>query len=995
MFCPHCGAQTASTERSCAACGQADSIAVDSPTATRPASANHSPRAIASGGPLVPGEAFGPRYRILEQLGGGGMGVVYKAWDEHLGLEVAIKVIRPGVMADPLITEDLERRFKRELLLARKVTHKNVVRIHDLGEIDGIKYITMSHVNGADLATIIRREGRMPVPRALRLARHIVEGLSAAHEAGVVHRDLKPANVMVDVEDQPLIMDFGIARSAHTHARHRAPGADSTRADGGPRPEAWVSATVPGAIMGTLEYMAPEQARGEEADERADIYAFGLILYDMLVGVGHHSVRGRGTAAFKERAEQPPLSPRVLDPKIPEALDHVVTRCLATDPAARYQAAADLAADLARLDEHGHPLPVAWRIGRRQLAAASLLAVVVVGATWWFARTPPAPVRPAPLSVLVADFENRTGDTVFKGSLEQALAVGIEAASFITSYPRYDALQVASEIRPGSVLDEPTARLVSIRESVKVVLAGSIEAQGSGYSISVRAIDPSANKPLFGAKVTATGKDHVLEAMGSLAAKVRKALGDAGAEVAAGREGSFTAASLEAAQAYTMAQDLADSYRDADAIELYRRAIDADPNFGRAYAGWANCAFRLGRTAESEAAWNRALALVERMTDREKYRTLGLYFGTQSRNYEKAIESYRTLLSIYPADDTAHNNLAMSYFSLRRFDEALEEGRRALEVYPKRLLYRGNCALFAMYAGDFKAAEDGARRLIASNPEYYPVYLASAVGAIARSDLAGAREAYEGLARTGPPGASLSAMGLADLAAYQARFGEAAGILRQGVADDERAGNTILMAAKQVALAEAFQGGHDRDRALAAVKAALKLRRRDEVLLPAARVLQWAGRKAQAQELARELESQLEPQSRAYAKIIEGEGAIGEDRMVEALEAFKSAVSLADPWLARFDLGVLYVQIGRHAEALSELEICARRRGEAAAIFLDDVPTYRYLAPLPYWLGRAQEGMGMKVAALESYGTFITLRVAASADPLAADARRRQRELGK
>ena len=147
-------------------------------------------------GPLVPGEAFGPRYRILERLGGGGMGVVYKAWDETLGLEVAIKVIRPGVMADPQRAHDLEVRFKRELVLARQVTHKNVVRIHDLGEIGGIKYITMSHVDGVDLATILRREGKVPIPRTLQLARRIVDGLEAAHDAGVVHRDLKPSNIM-------------------------------------------------------------------------------------------------------------------------------------------------------------------------------------------------------------------------------------------------------------------------------------------------------------------------------------------------------------------------------------------------------------------------------------------------------------------------------------------------------------------------------------------------------------------------------------------------------------------------------------------------------------------------------------------------------------------------------------------------------------------------------------------------------------------------------
>jgi tetratricopeptide (TPR) repeat protein len=698
---------------------------------------------------------------------------------------------------------------------------------------------------------------------------------------------------------------------------------------------------------------------------------------------------------LRERAHQAPLSPRALESEVSEALDQVVTRCLATDPADRYQTAGELDGDLARLDEDGHPLPAAWRIGRRHIAAAALAAAVAVVGTWWFARTPSPPVEPAPMSVLIADFDNLTGEAVFEGSLEQPLAIGIEAASFVTSYPRHTAQQLAAEITKGETLDEATARLVSIREDIQVVLAGSVDADGSGYSISIRGIDPAAEEPIFTVEASASGKDAVLAAVGSLAERVRKALGDTDMErdIEAGRETSFTAASLEAARSYTRAQDLADGYQDQEAIEHYKEAIDLDPNFGRAYAGWAYSAFRLGRTEESDAAWEKALALVERMTEREKYRTLGLYFGTSSRNYDKAIENYQTLLSLYPADDTGHNNLAMSYFSTRRFAEALEEGRRALEIYPNRLLYRGNCALFALYAGDFENAESEARRLVESHPDYYPAYLALAVGALARSDLAGAREAYEQLAETGMPGASISAHGLADIALYQGRFDEAEEILVPGIAEDERAGNTILMAAKEMALAEAYQGAGDEEAARAAVERALELRQRDEVLLPAARVLLWADRLPQARELARSLESQLEPQSRAFARIIEGEIAAREGRTVEALEAFQSAQDLADPWLGRFDLGVLFVEAGRHAEALSELEICEKRSGEAAALFLDDIPTYRYLASLPYWLGRAQEGMGMKAAAKESYERYLTLRPEVSRDPLAADARTRREGL--
>src|SRR5258706_214195 len=267
MACLHCGTDTLPASGRCTVCGHpaGPTLAVDVLTPPgRVSSIPHSGISLEdaetiapqagqiSQGPLRVGDAFDPRYHILRILGSGGMGTVYQAWDNELGIALALKVIRPEALHDRSTAEDVERRFKRELLLARQVTHKNVVRIHDLGELNGIRYITMPFIDGADLSTILKRNGRLPVGRALALSRQIVAGLVAAHEVGVVHRDLKPANIMVDSDDRARIMDFGIARST-----------SGTSA----------AATFTRGIVGTLDYMAPEQARSEHADHRADIYA--------------------------------------------------------------------------------------------------------------------------------------------------------------------------------------------------------------------------------------------------------------------------------------------------------------------------------------------------------------------------------------------------------------------------------------------------------------------------------------------------------------------------------------------------------------------------------------------------------------------------------------------------------------------------------------------------------------------------------------------------
>jgi serine/threonine protein kinase len=313
-------------------------------------------------------------------LGVGGMGAVYQAWDAELGVAVAIKVIRPEVMEDPVMAEEVSRRFKRELLLARQVTHKNVVRIHDLGDIDGIKYITMSYVEGTELSTILKRDGKQPIPNVLRIARSVISGLVAAHTAGVVHRDLKPANIMIGADGEALIMDFGIAHSTGDTA---APAAgvglvpENLR-----RAASHNAATTLGSIVGTVEYMAPEQARGQPIDQRADVYAFGLILYDILLGRRRASSGQSAVEELQRRMTSPPPPLQALDKEIPGPLAALVGRCVEPDAEKRFQTSADVAAELDRLDENGELIPIS--AGRGDRSDVVVLAVA------------PAPARSRP-----------------------------------------------------------------------------------------------------------------------------------------------------------------------------------------------------------------------------------------------------------------------------------------------------------------------------------------------------------------------------------------------------------------------------------------------------------------------------------------------------------------------------------------------------------------------------------------------------------------------
>jgi tetratricopeptide (TPR) repeat protein len=932
-------------------------------------------------GPLAQGQAFGARYRILKLLGIGGMGAVYQAWDAELGMAVALKVIRPEATANVEVAREMERRFKQELVLARQVTHKNVVRIHDLGSIAGIKYITMPYLEGADLASVLEKSDKLSVPAALRLVHDVASGLVAAHEAGIVHRDLKPANIMV-VDEHAVIMDFGIARPT---ASLVAPSGAGLTSGLSVLMAAARGATMDGAIVGTPQYMAPEQAKGEPVDQRADVYALGLILRDMLIG--KRSVTGADASLIEElkrRMAQAPPPVRSIDSSIPEAVERLVSRCLEPDAAARFQTSAELVAALDLLDEHGEPLPIRRVVGMRPAMAAVVFFLVLLAGTWWLARGPAAPVAHEPVSVLIADFRNSTNDPTFDRALEPMLKRALEGAGFISAYDR-GAIGRTLGVRPPETLDEQAARELAVKQGLGVVLSGSIGRRGAGYAISVKAAHTITGDVIASETATAATREQVLPVATKLVTEVRQALGDDASDAAQlFGMASLSATSLDVVRHYAAGQEAMSNNKFEDARQSYAKAVELDPKFGIGYQVLAVVSRNLGNLQDAEKYINEALKYLDGMTERERFSTRGMFYRITG-DYQQCVKEYGDLIARYEADIVARNQLALCSTQLRDMPKALEQMRRVVQLLPQRVLFRDNLALYSNYAGDFQGGEQEARTI--EEPDVYAT-LALAFAQLGQGQTPQASDTYSRLATFDAQGASFATSGLGDLAAYEGRFSDAARILTEGAAADIAANNADRAAAKFAALAHAHVSRGQTAAAVAAAEKAVANSKAPKIRFAAARVLAEAGEVERARVLATGLAAELQAEPQAYAKIVEGVIALNGGDPRAAVKVLIEANSLLDTWIGHLDLGRAYLEAGQFPQADSELDRCLKRRGEALSLFLDEEATYAYLPRVYYYQGRVREGL-KNAGFADSYRAYLAIRGQSREDPLLADVRQR------
>jgi Flp pilus assembly protein TadD/predicted Ser/Thr protein kinase len=918
---------------------------------------------------LEPGAVLAQRYEILEILGEGGMGAVYKAMDRELSRPVALKVIRPDLAGNQAILD----RFKQELLLAREVTHKNVIRIYDLGEAEGMKFITMEYVEGKDLRTLIHEQTKLAPEEAVEIMQQVCRALEAAHSVGIIHRDLKPQNIMRDKSGRILVMDFGLARTLE--------------GDG---------MTQTGALVGTMDYMSPEQALGKELDQRSDLFALGLIFYELLTGKMPYKAESVVASLLKRTQERAaPVSSH--DSTLPQALSNIVGRCMELDVKLRYQTASEILNDLnawqgkgAAATLHfpavhtwGQDIPWHWVGGVAAIVVVVLIGVLLRGK---FTGAPPAANKS--VSVLVADFTNHTGDPIFEDTLEPMFNVALEGASFINAYSRGTARNLAKQLpHPSDKLDEQSARLIGVSQGLAAVVTGSLTLRGDAYKLSVEALDARTGNSIATAEITAHNKDELLLDIPKLAAPIRKALGDTtavSAELAA--LGPFTAASLEVVHLYSIAMQQEFAGKTADAFQTFSKATELDPKFARAYFGMSATASDLGQQADAEKYIKLAMEHLDRMTERERYRTRGFYYMIAS-NYPKCVEEYSSLVGQYPADRVGQTNLAWCYAYLRNFPKAVEAARKAEEIARKGALEHINLGFYSSLTGDFQSGEREARTALEINPSQVP-QLNLGEAQLGQGKLSDAAESYHGLEKFGPRGASLAASALADLALYQGHLSEEVRLLEQGASADLQAKMPENATNKFAALAYAELLRGNSKAAIASAEKALANGQTLQVRFLAGGVFADAGEAPQAKKMADSLAKETEAEPQAYGKIIEGKLALKQGNSRLAIKDITEANNLLDTWIGRFELGRAYLEAGQFAEADSEFDRCIKRRGEAIELMMDNIVTYGYFPYVYYYQGRVRQGLKTPAFA-DSYRTYLSIRGQSTEDPLVAEIRRR------
>jgi eukaryotic-like serine/threonine-protein kinase len=708
-------------------------------------------------------------YRILEQFGAGGMGVVYLAEDMKLGRKVAIKILSHEYTTN----KDRLHRFEQEAAAASNLNHPNILTIHEVGDDDGRHYIATEYIDGVTLRRKLAAS-QLEAPQILDIAIQVASALEEAHAAGIVHRDIKPDNIMVRRNGYVKVLDFGLAKLTETVDRSPLDTESPTRV---------LVQTDAGVVMGTSHYMSPEQARGKPVDARSDIWSLGVVIYEMVAGrTPFEGETSTDVIVAITQKEPPPLAR--FAPNVPAELEWIVMKALRKDRDERYQTIKELLTDLRRLKQRlefeaelersaapgsfsgsriselaappttpERAVPTAEKtishvssaeyiangIKRHKIAAA-VVALLVVAATtsglYLYKRNSKRLTDRD--TVLLTDFVNTTGEPVFDGTLKQALAVHLGQTPFLNLFPED---RVRETLRfmgrsPEDRITRDVGREICERQGIKAMLTGTIASIGSHYVVTLEAINPRSGDPIAREQVEAESKEKVLSSLGTAVVNLRKRLGESLSSIQRYDVPieQATTSSLDALKAFAMGNEERAKGRERESYVLYKRAADLDPNFAMAHARIGVYYINQGQLETAKEWFEKAYALRDRVSERERLYLAEKYYNFVTGEMDKAVETLQTWARLYPDDFTPHNNLSLSYQVLGRYEDSVNEASEAVRLGPNNASARENLVQSFIALGRFDEAEQATRDFQKINPDLVSTHFKNYFFAFIRRD---------------------------------------------------------------------------------------------------------------------------------------------------------------------------------------------------------------------------------------------------------------------